>query len=91
LTDLHPSVALADLVKDIKLGSTSFIKQSNLFPNFRGWADGYAAFTYSIKEKNNVTNYIKKQKEHHKKQTFHDECVQLLKEHQVNFDENYLV
>jgi putative transposase len=43
LTHLHPSVALADLVKDIKLASTKFIKEKGLFPQFSGWQDGYGA------------------------------------------------
>jgi len=36
LTHLHPSVALSDLVKDIKLASTKFIKEKGLFPQFSG-------------------------------------------------------
>ena len=54
ITSLHPSISLADLVKDIKLGSTSFIKEKNIFPEFRGWQGGYAAFTYSQDSKNNL-------------------------------------
>lgn len=37
VTHLHPNVSLAGLVKDIKLASTDFIKQHNLFPAFDGW------------------------------------------------------
>jgi REP element-mobilizing transposase RayT len=36
LTHLHPSIALADMVKDIKLATTKFIKEKNLFANFNG-------------------------------------------------------
>jgi putative transposase len=36
-THIHPSVALADLVKDIKLASTDFIKTNKIFPDFNGW------------------------------------------------------
>src|ERR1700712_3932803 len=41
LSDLHPSVALADFVKDIKVASSIWMKASGLFPNFGGWAEGY--------------------------------------------------
>ncbi|MBK9014557.1 MAG: transposase, partial [Saprospiraceae bacterium] len=41
VTSLHPSVALADLVKDIKLASNDHIKETGLFPDFGGWQDGY--------------------------------------------------
>lgn len=89
-THLHPSVALASLVKDIKLASSDFIKQNRLFPNFNGWQDGYSAFTYAISAKDNLIEYIKNQEEHHKTKTFQEELVELLHEHGVEFDERYL-
>jgi putative transposase len=90
LIHLHPSIPLASLVKDIKLASTDFIQKSGIFPDFRGWQDGYGAFTYSIKEKQRLINYIKKQKEHHGILNFQDEYVNLLKENEITFDEEYL-
>src|SRR6218665_380156 len=88
--DLHPTINLSDLVKDIKVATNLWIKQSGLFPGFVGWQDGYGAFTYSIREKDMVINYIKNQKEHHKKETFEDEFRRLLNEHGIEFDEKYL-
>ena len=90
VTSLHPSVALATLVKDIKLGSSNFIKEKNLFDNFNGWQDGYAAFTYSIDAKYNLIEYVKDQENHHKIKTFKEELIELLREHDVEFDEKYL-
>lgn len=90
ITSLHPSVALANLVKDIKLGSTSFIKEKKIFPNFGGWQDGYSAFTYSIDVKDNLIEYVKNQEEHHKETTFKEELIELLNEHGIEFDEKYL-
>jgi putative transposase len=90
LSDLHPSVALADFVKDIKVSSSLWMKASGLFPDFEGWAEGYGAFTYSIKERDRVTNYIKKQKEHHQKVTFNDEYKALLDEHGIPYNEKHL-
>src|SRR5205814_4492555 len=63
ITHLHPSVSLASIVKDIKMASTVYIKEKNLFPNFKGWQEGYGAFTYSIKEKYNLIEYVKNQEE----------------------------
>jgi putative transposase len=90
ISHLHPSVGLAWLVKDIKLASSAFIKEKNLFKNFIGWQVGYSAFTYSIKEKNNLIAYVKNQEEHHKKISYKDEYIKLLNEHEVEFDEKYL-
>lgn len=91
ITHLHPMVSLSNLVKDIKLGSSSHIKEHYLFPDFIGWQEGYAAFTYTIKEKDRLIRYVQNQEEHHKNMTFKEELRKLLKEHDVEFDEKYLV
>ena len=91
VTHLHPSVALASLVKDTKLASSEYIKNSGLFQKFRGWQDGYGAFTYTIKEKDRLIEYVKNQEEHHKIKTFREEYVELLNEHGIEFDEKYLL
>lgn len=90
-THIHPTVALASLVKDIKLASSSYIKDESIFKNFTGWQDGYAAFTYSFKEKDRLIEYIKNQEEHHKVVSFKDELKELLNEHGIKFDEKYLL
>lgn len=89
--DLHPSVALANFVKDIKVSSSIWMKQSGLFPDFQGWQEGYGAFTYNIREKDKIINYVKKQKQHHKKEIFYDEYKRLLIENGIEFDEKYLL
>ncbi len=91
VTHIHPTVALAYLIKDIKIASSEYIKTKNIFPNFNGWQDGYGAFTYSISAKNNLIEYVKSQKKHHKKISFRDEYIGLLKEHGIEFDEKYLL
>jgi REP element-mobilizing transposase RayT len=91
LTHLHPSIALSDLVKDIKVASSVFIKENNLFKYFNGWQEGYGAFTYSISEKDRLIGYVKNQEEHHKRFSFRDEYVELLKEHGIDFNEKYLL
>lgn len=91
LTSLHPTVPLSNLVKDIKLGSSQYIKQKELFPDFNGWQEGYAAFTYANKERNRLIQYIKNQEKHHENVSYNDELVSLLKEHDIEFDERYLI
>jgi len=88
---LHPSVSLASLVKDIKVASSLYIKEQNLFEDFTGWQDGYGAFTYTVKEKDRLIEYVKRQEEHHKIKTFKEEYRELLLEHEVGFDEKYLL
>lgn len=90
-THLHPTVALSDLVKDIKLATTDLIKRDKLFRHFGGWQDGYGAFTYSIREKDRLIEYVKNQQEHHRVKTFREELRGLLIEHGIEFDEQYLL
>ena len=90
VTHIHPTVALASLVKDIKIASSGYIKDSGLFPDFSRWQDGYGAFTYSIQAKDGLVEYVRNQEEHHKTKTFQEELIELLKEHGVAFEEKYL-
>lgn len=91
LTSLHPTVRLADLVKAVKTGSAKWIKENHVFPQFGHWQEGYGAFTHSIREKNALIEYIKNQEAHHSGVDFLDEYRKLLKEADVEFDENYLL
>jgi REP element-mobilizing transposase RayT len=91
VTHLHQSIALADFIKDIKVSSSKWIKENNIFPKFNGWQIGYAVFTYSIKSKENLVKYVMNQREHHRKKTFIEELKELLKEHNVDYNEKYLL
>ena len=74
LIHLHPSVCLSDLVRDIKLSTSQWMKQQrDLFPLFAGWGKEYGAFTYALKDKEMVVNYIRYQRTHHQRETFEDE------------------
>ena len=90
ITHLHPMIALAHLIKDIKLATSTFIKNERIFPDFGGWQEKYGAFTYSYSAKDNLIEYVKNQKGHHHVVTFREEFISLLKEHDVEFDEKYL-
>ncbi len=90
-THIHPTIALSNIVKDIKVASSEWIKNENIFPKFTSWQDGYGGFTYSIKEKDALVNYIKNQKEHHKVKSFREEFIEVLNEHGIVFNEQYLL
>jgi len=90
LTSLHPSLALSDVLKDIKLATSKWIKTKKVFAAFDGWQKGYAAFTHSVEDKNRLIEYIKGQKEHHRRLTFKEELTDLLGKAGIEFDLNYL-
>jgi REP element-mobilizing transposase RayT len=89
-THIHPSVSLSFLVKDIKVASSIWIKQHQLFPEFVGWGGGYGAFTYNLKQKANLERYIENQVEHHKKRSVEEEYLKLLCQNGINYEKKYL-
>ena len=89
LSDLHPSIALADYIRDIKVSSAKWMKESGFFPKFKGWGIKYCALTYSYQERDIIINYVKNQQEHHKQESFQDEIRRLFREHGIELDEKW--
>lgn len=83
---LHPSVALAKAVKQIKGSSSYQINQKDLIVGKFGWQKGYGAFSVSESQLPKVQRYIDKQKQHHKKMDFEVEIKGLLKLHGLDED-----
>lgn len=65
LVDIHPSVALAEMVKDVKQWSNHWLKQNPHFPHFYSWGEGYYAVSVGISEIEQCRNYIINQEQHH--------------------------
>lgn len=79
--EVHPTLALSEFVQVAKQESSRWLKEHReWFPHFDGWGNGYAAFTYSVKVRPVVIEYIKNQKVHHHKATFREEHENLLRE-----------
>jgi putative transposase len=90
LTSLHPSVALADLVKEIKTASSAWIKGQKFFPGFDYWQEGYGAFTVACEARAPLIEYIKKQEEHHRHLDFVDELKQMVEAAHLTWKAEYL-
>ena len=54
------------------------------------WQDGYGVFSVSKSHVGRVVEYIKNQRQHHDGQSFEDEFRELLRVHEIDFDERYL-
>ena len=87
LLSLHPSIALSDFMRDMKAGTSKMLKRTVGFENFTAWSEGYAALSYSLREKDMIINYIKNQREHHKTLSFKEEYVAFVKEMRLTIDE----
>ncbi len=89
LTDIHPSIALADFIRDLKVSTSIGMKNCGFFPSFEGWSEKYGAFTCSYLDAGKIIEYIKNQQEHHKEVTFLDEYRRLLIESGISIEEKY--
>lgn len=87
---LRPAMPVADIVRDIKNNSSNFINDHKFVKGKFCWQEGYGAFSYSHSHINKVYDYILRQEEHHKKKTFREEYMTLLKKFEINYDEQYL-
>jgi putative transposase len=87
---LKPSIALSDLVRDVKNNSTNFINKNRWVKGQFNWQEGYGAFSYSHSQIGNVYDYILNQEKHPAKQTFKDEYLDFLRKFEVEHDVKYL-
>lgn len=90
LTATPTTLSLADYVKELKTGSSRWLKEQTEFRRFEGWQDGYGAFTVSFTGKDALIEYIKRQAEHHRAESLLDEYRRLLRENGIPYDERYL-
>jgi len=86
LLSIPSAMSLAKAVQLIKGGSSKWCNE-NLRRRF-AWQEGYAGVSVSSSHKDAVIRYIHHQKEHHKRQAFEDELMELLKKSGMDFDPN---
>ncbi|XOV95351.1 MAG: IS200/IS605 family transposase [Bacteroidota bacterium] len=87
---LRPSMALSDLMRDVKNNASNFINEKRWVPGKFSWQEGYGAFSYSHSQLNNVYQYILNQEEHHKRQTFKEEYLAFLNKYEIPYEERFL-
>jgi putative transposase len=90
LVKLKPTLALADVLRELKSGSSKWLNEEKMKLRKFGWQDGYAAFSVSESQAGRVRAYIKNQVEHHRQVSFQDELRELLRKHGIEFDERYM-
>jgi len=84
------NVTQAEWVKELKRVSNGWLKEQG--PDYADfeWQGGYADFSVSHSNLEQVKHYIVGQEEHHHRMTFQDELRALLRKHEIEFDERYL-
>ena len=90
LLSLPSTLSIAKGMQLIKGGSSKWVRET--FPEHRlfGWQIKYGAFSVSVSLLEKTIEYIRNQQHHHRKMTFQEEFVALLKKHRMAYDERYL-
>jgi len=87
---LHRAISQSDLVKEIKMSSSKWIKtKGKKYTSFR-WQRGYSIFSVNPRNADRLIRYIKNQELHHKTKKFKQEYRQLLASYQIPYDEKYI-
>ena len=90
LVGLKPDMALSDLMRDVKAGSSKYINENRWVAGRFSWQEGFGAFSYSRSQLGTVIRYIENQQKHHAKKSFRDEYVELLEKFGVDYDRRYI-
>src|SRR5271154_2586308 len=90
LISMSKKLTVVDLMENVKKSSSRWLNENARLPTKFHWQDGYAAFTIGESGVAGLTQYIQRQKEHHRKMTFKEELVRLLKKYNVEYDERYI-
>ncbi len=91
LARFRTDIAVSMMVQRIKGNSSKWRNDHRGPAEHFDWQTGYAAFTVSESQSKTVQNYIRNQEEHHKKVSFKEELIALLRKNKIPFDEKYLL
>ena len=90
LSTLSRTSEPAELIKELKRGSSLWIKTRDRGLQDFAWQNGYGIFSIGFSQIEAVRNYIAQQEEHHRRSTFQEEFRALLKRYEMEFDERYV-
>ena len=76
-------------MRDVKRKSSEWTHETMRQHGF-AWQDGYGVFTVSYSQVDAVRSYIQQQEKHHRTRSFHDEYLEFLRRHMVEFDERHV-
>lgn len=88
--ELPPTMCVSDQMRMLKATSSKWINDNKFIQGKFRWQEGFGAFSYSRSQRDSVINYIINQEQHHKKQSFREEYLDLLQKFEIPFEDKYL-
>jgi REP element-mobilizing transposase RayT len=90
LFSMRPDQALSEMLRQIKSDSSKWIHDHWTKRRAFHWQRGYGGFTVSRSAQERIAKHIRNQDAHHRKMSFQEEFIKLLKAHGVDYDERYI-
>jgi REP element-mobilizing transposase RayT len=87
---LSRKYSISELIKLAKTNSSSWAKTLGGRCGKFSWQSGYGAFSIHESQIESVQTYIQRQIEHHRRKTFQEEYLEILREYRMPYDERYL-
>ena len=87
---LSRTLSVADLVMEIKVASSKWVKSQDTTVSDFCWQLGYGAFSVGMSQKETLLHYIDTQEEHHRTRTFQNEYRDFLQKYGIDYDERYI-
>jgi len=88
--ELPRSLTVAELVRKVKVSSSSWYKARPGVPDNFAWQTGYGAFSLGQSQLPTLIRYIERQAEHHQVRSFQEELLDFLNRYKVEYDQSYL-
>ena len=82
--------AVSEVIRDIKANSSRWANERRDLCDGFAWQTGYGAFTVSVSQIDVLRRYVRAQEKHHRKLSFKEEFIVLLKKHGIEYDERYI-
>ena len=73
----------------LRNATTAFFNGQLGLADFR-WQDGYGAFAVSYSNIDQVKTYLANQEQHHRRVSYQEEFLELLRRHELEWDERYV-
>lgn len=88
--ELNPVSSTSEIARIVKSNSSKWINENRFINGKFNWQRGYGAFSYSRSQRSRVINYIINQEAHHRKKSFRDEYLEMLKRFEISYNREYL-
>ena len=90
LAVFHQTFTISDMLRDIKAGSSDWVRRRYGRTRAFAWQEGYSCFTVGIASKDPVADYIRNQQIRHQEKTFEEEYTWMLDQAGIPYDPRFV-